>query len=246
MIRIYYLEDELGKIFYVGKTKNSLPYRLGVHNYNLKKLNIKAKIFLLDEVEDEGWKRWEGYWIEQFRQWGFELLNKNDGGGGVIKHSQETINKIVNHNDYKSNGIKISKAKLGSKYNITIRGKDHPLYGIKQSEETIKKKIISLTGQIKSPYKIRKDKGIKKPNISGENSLLFGTKFSDNHKKNMRLSAMGNKNKSKIVYQLDLEGNEIRSFESSSEAERQLNIKGILNVCNGRSKSAGGFKWRNK
>ena len=54
------------------------------------------------------------------------------------------------------------------------------------------------------------------------------------------------KNKAKLIYQLDLDNNIIRTFESAAEAERQLDIKGILNVCNGRAKSAGGFRWKNK
>ena len=60
----------------------------------------------------------------------------------------------------------------------------------------------------------------------------------------MSKSHIGNKNKAKLIYQLDLDNNIIRTFESAAEAERQLDIKGILNVCNGRAKSAGGFRWK--
>ena len=77
MIKIYYLRNKNNEIFYVGKTKNSLPIRLSQHNHNLQKGGIdKASIYLLDEVEENNWEFWERYWIQQFKQWGFNLSNK--------------------------------------------------------------------------------------------------------------------------------------------------------------------------
>lgn len=46
----------------------------------------------------------------------------------------------------------------------------------------------------------------------------------------------------KPVLQFDLEGNFIREFISHNEAQRQTNIFQIYNVCNGKNKTAGGFK----
>jgi hypothetical protein len=244
MIKIYYLENSTG-VFYIGKTKNSLSNRLSSHKFQLKLKGINdISIHLLDEVEEKNWKPWESYWIEQFQTWGFNLINQNKGGGGPITHTQETINKMRENHNYDEGGKKISLAKLGSKYNIIKKGKLHKTYGTTQSKETIEKKRKSLTGQIKNPYKTRKDKGVNRPNIAGENHYLFGKSISDSHKYNKSLAALGNKNRSKIILQLDLQNNVIQKFESAAEAERQLNIKGIRNVCCGKSKTAGGFKWK--
>jgi hypothetical protein len=243
MIKIYYLEDEKG-IFYIGKTKNSLPYRLSAHKFQFKgKGIIDLKIHLIEEIEGDNWRYWESYWISQFKTWGFNIINKNNGGGGPLTHSPKTVQKIVSKRDYILTGIKISNTKKGSKYNITKKGNKHALFGTTQSEETINKKRESLTGQTKSPYKTRKDKNQPRPHMSGENHYLFGKNISETHSLNKSKAAKGNKNRSKNVKQLDLNSNLIKIFESPAEAERQLNIKGIRNVCNGLAKTAGGFKW---
>lgn len=51
---------------------------------------------------------------------------------------------------------------------------------------------------------------------------------------------------SKSVDQLDLNGNYIKTFPSTMEVERQLGIyhSKISNACNGKTYTAGGFKWR--
>jgi hypothetical protein len=36
----------------------------------------------VDGLNRKDWEPIESYWIEQFRQWGFEVMNKNKGGGG--------------------------------------------------------------------------------------------------------------------------------------------------------------------
>ena len=46
MIKIYYLETN-GEIFYIGKTKNTLPYRLAIHKFFLKKKKIPRKVCLI-------------------------------------------------------------------------------------------------------------------------------------------------------------------------------------------------------
>ncbi len=48
------------------------------------------------------------------------------------------------------------------------------------------------------------------------------------------------------VCQMDLEGNEINVYESLTEAERQtgINHRNISLVCQGKRKTAGGFKWK--
>ena len=81
---IYILESK-NKIFYVGKT-NDLKKRLANHKITYGD-NIEIQI--LTEVKDN-WRDEERYWIEQFRQWGFDLKNKNGGGGGETFKSKKT------------------------------------------------------------------------------------------------------------------------------------------------------------
>ena len=52
----------------------------------------------------------------------------------------------------------------------------------------------------------------------------------------------------KKVIQLDLNDNVLNEFESMTQAEKKTGVllKYISRCCNGRSKSAGGYKWRKK
>lgn len=96
MTFIYLLEFK-NNTYYIGKTNNVIR-RIREHN---KKSSLKFDYIILDEVEN--WKFWESYWIEQFKQWGFILLNKNNGGGGPGFHTGESKKKI---------SIRLSKRKI--------------------------------------------------------------------------------------------------------------------------------------
>jgi hypothetical protein len=102
--KIYLVENCFGdpNKVYIGKTKNcrELPHKITygekiIYNY-------------IDEINSLDYKDWEpleSYWIEQFRQWGFEVMNYNKkGGNGVEFHTQETKDKM-------------SKLKKGKKHN---------------------------------------------------------------------------------------------------------------------------------
>ena len=78
---IYYLHKGDNIPFYIGKTIN-LSYRIGHHR---KTYGKNVKIEILDLVDTSKWVFWERYWISQFKTWGFELTNANDGGGGSTK-----------------------------------------------------------------------------------------------------------------------------------------------------------------
>jgi hypothetical protein len=91
-IKIYYLHLGDNIPFYVGKTKDSLNVRLKNHR-RVKKL--ECFIEEIESVENKNWKFWESYWIEQFKSWGFNLTNKNNGGGGLNKHSPISRSKLI-------------------------------------------------------------------------------------------------------------------------------------------------------
>jgi len=146
IIKIYYLH--INNIpFYIGETSQSLNNRLSHHR---RKLGSNIQIELLDEIED--WRFWEAYWIEQFRQWGFNLINKNKGGGGcekgISKHTFESRNKIRFSKKGKSlsNETKL-KQSISNKGISRNRGNSYAK-GYKHTPESIKnigekrKKII--------------------------------------------------------------------------------------------------------
>jgi hypothetical protein len=89
-MRTYYIYilSKNGLIFYIGKTIN-VKKRLANHKITYGK---EILLEIIDETDD--WKMCEKFWIEQFRQWGFNLKNKNKGGGGLDFLNEEIKNRI--------------------------------------------------------------------------------------------------------------------------------------------------------
>jgi len=152
IIKIYYLHKN-GIPFYVGETSQSLNSRLSHHK---RKLGLNIQIELLDEVED--WRFWESYWIEQFKIWGFNLFNKNKGGGGcekgISKHTSESRSKIGFSKKGKSlsneTKLKQSISNTGisrNKGNSYAKGYKHTSESIKNIVEKRKKPIYQLDKQ---------------------------------------------------------------------------------------------------
>lgn len=104
--KIYYLHYGDDIPFYVGKT-TKIQGRMGAHRSKFGK-NVILEV--IDEVLTSEWKFWECYWIEQFKQWGFKLENKNNGGGGMTHFISSP-----------ERGLKISKSRLGKP--MTHKGK---------------------------------------------------------------------------------------------------------------------------
>ena len=98
------------------------------------------------------------------------------------------------------------------------KGKPAPNKGVPMSEEQKKKISESL-----------------KELFSGEKHPMFGKHHSDETKKKL----------SKKVLQFTLDGEFIREWPSTREIERQLSFdhSTICKCCNGKQKSAYGFKW---
>ncbi len=127
---IYYLEKD-NNIFYIGKTKNVKSREADWKREYGENINF----YVIDEVNIEEWKQWECYWIEQFKIWGFNLINQNRGGGGPNTHSDETIEKIRSKKiGVKQNRTKIRKDK-GLKHNKQQGIKIGRSEGFRYSEE---------------------------------------------------------------------------------------------------------------
>jgi hypothetical protein len=106
MTKIYILERN-GVPFYVGKAKDVIRRK---HKHT-QTYGDDIILTVIDEVED--WKCWEEYWIEQFKAWGFTLLNQNKGGGGPERYTEEQKQKMKKPRK-EGTGDKISKALKGN------------------------------------------------------------------------------------------------------------------------------------
>jgi len=125
--RIYLVENCFGdpNKVYIGKTKYS---RESIHR---RTFGSQITYTYIDEIEGckkEDWKPLEIFWIEQFRQWGFKLMNKNEGGGGPISHTEETRQKMRHPKSSTSNmcGTKSNSCKPRSYF---PKGLEHGNYG---------------------------------------------------------------------------------------------------------------------
>ena len=78
---------------YIGKSVN-FKHRESVHKSRFGCEIIISIIDEVDSIERRDWKPLECYWIEQFRQWNYELVNKNGGGGGCEYHSNRAKQKM--------------------------------------------------------------------------------------------------------------------------------------------------------
>jgi hypothetical protein len=210
---------------YVGKTKN--PIRREYHHKRRFGNQIQFKIIdQIESINSAEWKPLEIKWIRYYEQLGYTLENKNEGGNGPDKHSNETKFKISKskqgntynlgkkYSDESKNKIKIKKQ--GQKYNVTKKGKEHGNYGVIRSNEWKEKQSISKKGKkIYWAYKITQGK--------------IGKGL-------------------KPIIQLDKENNLIKEWSSLKEASQILGIKSgdISKVCSEKQNTAGGFKWKYK
>lgn len=70
---------------YIGKTVNS---RKNDHQRKFGKQITYDYIDEINSINRKDWKPLECYWIEQFRSFGFELMNLNAGGNGISHHNE--------------------------------------------------------------------------------------------------------------------------------------------------------------
>ena len=127
-VKIYKLIDPRnGNIRYVGKTINSLKYRLYKHIYDkplhntykfnwiqsLKILGLKPEIELIEICDDSNWRERERYWIAYYDN----LTNNTTGGENEYYFTEEIKNKI-------SNKVKIAWDNINYRNNISEKRKE--------------------------------------------------------------------------------------------------------------------------
>ena len=169
------------------------------------------------------------------------IVNKTDYSIEIIlknlnqKEAYELEEFIIDIYGLKKNG--------GILCNLTQGGKGG-MKGLKQSQETINKKIISLTGKKRTRQ--------QRQNISNS---LKGLKKSEEHVQKLKNINLGKKlsqetcdkmSKSKYKKVLQIKNDEtIKMWNSVKEASifYNVNSSSISHCCAGRKKTIAGFKW---
>jgi hypothetical protein len=123
--------------FYVGKAKNTV--RRKHKHYDTYGIDIKMSI--IDNCDDgiECWKPLESFWIMYMKFLGFDLKNKNGGGGGPSSYSEESKIKMRKPR-CEGTGAKISK---------TLIERNHSKY---YTEEVKSKMGINMKGTHGGPF----------------------------------------------------------------------------------------------
>lgn len=199
---------------------------------SLLKIGLKPRMIILEKVPDNEkvWEIRENFWMDFYRRLGFDLTNTRKGGGHAPTYgrlgSKWTKKQRENY-------------KLARK-GVKIGPRDTPM-----SPLTIEK--------IKESWRKREENGTNswghhsqesKNKIGNANR---GKKWNDEQKIRSSISKKGKIHENtKSIETLDNNGNLIKIYLSPKEAslENKILKTSIFNCLNGRSKSAGGFKWK--
>jgi len=244
-VYIYGLIDpSTNELRYVGKSispKTRLRKHISERNLHdtykdrwLCKLHdnkLKPEIIILDIVDESEWVFWEQHYISYFKCLGCRLTNATLGGDQPPstkgrKHSEESKLKMSKSKIGKSipwlnNGNPRTK-KHRDNLSKSLKGRISPNKGKKFSEE-YKKKLSKA------------HKGLQ----SGDKHPMYGKKHNDKTKKKL------SEHFSLKIVQLSLNNEFIQIWDSIKKAQEGINIKnGISNCCQGKQKTAGGYKWK--
>ena len=168
------------------------------------------------------------------------LVNITEGGEGVLglKHTEQAKAKMSNNRDIKisvmniKKAVKINKGKRKIENTCTLQ-EIKEMYEEYTIEEISNKLGVSFPTV--SKYLREKDIYIPRKNMKPPSA-------EKRQKVSKSLKGKGNKE----VLQYSKNGEFINKFKSLTEASNKTNIKNscISAVCNGKQKTAGGFKWK--
>ena len=256
---IYILSSPIGKS-YIGQTFRTIEERLKEHETG----KSSGCVAIYNAIKKYGWENLEKDWYEcpdedlnKHEELMVEVLGtlSPDGynlkeGGANGKPSEETKQKMSeahlgekNHNYGKTMSEeqkqKISEAQFGERSHMYGKtGEKNYFFGKIHTEETKQKMSEAKLGEKNHFWGKTHTEETKKnigESLSGEKNPNFGKTGEKNHN-------------SKRVYQYDIDGNLLRSFGSTEEAQRYLNkpdgtcIRKCTRGVKGR-KTAYGFKW---
>ena len=262
----------VGYIYLITDTTNGMKYT-GKHHYHIegqldpnyhgsgviiKNIYKKRPETLKEEYiktcySEEEMCSDEQYYIKLFKTLWPNGYNLTEGGDGGIL-CEETKRKLSNSHKGKQLSDETKK-----KISESTSGEKNPFYGRQHSEETRrklseankgkqlpeeqKKKISEALIGEKNPFYRKHHSYESKKKISeslkGKPAHNKGVPMSEEQKKKMR-----NDKRSKKVLQFTLNGELIREWSSLHECERNGFDHGAVGrCCNGKQKSAYGFKW---
>lgn len=220
--RIYLVENcygDLNKI-YIGKSKDG-SNRKSNHKKRFGNDIIFTYIDEINSLDSKDWKPLECFWISYFKFLGFELMNKNNGGGGVNISSLES---------------RIKKYKPVLQYNLDG--------GFIQEWPSLVSAGIYF-------FNDEKSSNISKSCRTGKRckNFLWRYKTVNFPLKIGKFERNTNYNKpSRPIIQYDLEGNFIREWLGIKYASSELKInkKDINSCCRNKLKTAWKYKWSYK
>lgn len=202
------------------------------------KINHKKYIGITCQKPTQRWRGGKGYKIGLFKKaidkygWDnfnhivlFERLSKDEACKKEIEliDKYKTMNNNYGYNLCEGGNLTLgyhhtekSKEKMRNKRKGMYVGKNNPMYG-----------------------------------KSGKLAPMYGKHLTEEHKRKISEAKKGKINYHTItlykkVDQYDLDGNFIKSWESISKAEKELNLKGthISRVCRGKGKTTGGYVFK--
>lgn len=249
---IYSLSGPDGIVRYIGKS-NTPRKRLHDHIKECSGFGkshkiswIKSLLFrgerptieIIEEVTSDEWEYWEMYWIQQFKSWGFNLVNSTIGGegGSGYKHTKESRSRM----SLAKSGLKLSdEQKVKISNSVKDKFISNPNYNKCSDliheidrDELYKMYITENLSLNKcaiyfnvSPHTIFRN--VKKSNIKKDKEIW---------KKQLSTKPK------KVVHQYDLSGVFIREWDSPSTIKKELNIS-VENCCRGLVKSCHGYIW---
>jgi hypothetical protein len=226
--KIYLVENCYGdpNKVYIGKTINS---RKSNHIRTYGDNIIYNEIDCVYSINYKDWEPLETFWIEQFKCWGFELMNiRQKGGNGANFHTEET--KLKMSLSRRNKKIKQStREKMSRSKNKAILQYDLEGNFIKEWESITKAStILHINHSCISACCLGNQKKTKK----------YIWKYKDNPlSSNFKLPK---RKFLKTIYQYDLNKNLIKIWDCISDIKEELNIKGcvISACCLGRTKTS--------
>lgn len=259
MNKINYLHRGDNIPFYIGKTISEKDRK----SHHRNKLGKNVILEIIDEVPTDEWKYWEEFYILLFKQWGFKLENKNNGGcGNVGGYENPLVSQAhkgrISPNKYK--GKKILQYDLTGKFINEWNNINEVINSLNLavSNESIRQCLIGKSK--KSANFIWKNHTpnystqlpndeieyiLKNTNGPKGQKLNTGDKISKALKGKLK-SPEHIKNMSKPVAQYDKQGKYITQYNSIVEAAHAVNgwDENICQCCKGNKKTSSGYLWK--
>lgn len=274
LTRIYLVSNCFGEPnqIYIGKEKShQIDGRKGSH---MRTYGEDSKFDYIDNCDGWSKKEWrplEKFWIKHFKDYGFELMNGNEGGSGPNFQTQEAKDKMsisnkgknLGKNHTQSTKDKISKALKGTKRDeTTIKNMSKPRTKLDKFKfsnlDKKNKKIIqyNLNGEFIKEWKSLQEAEIflnvnNNTNISAcclnKQKTAWGYIWKFKVGDIIMNKIEGNKNGFKIL-QYDLEDKFIKEWNTVKEIKDNTNYSftTIYECLNGKYKQANGYKWKYK